>query len=307
MGQAKDNLQGIGFMVGAAVSFAAFSALVKVVTPRIPLFEIVFFRGAIAWALLALWLRVRSGGSPRAVARRDLLIRASLGFAGLVMYIWAVTHVELGLASALNQSSPIFVGLFAFLVLRERPHRAVPPLVLLGFLGAVFIVSPDLRGLNIHAAIGFASALASALAYTWVRKLRTTDRPETIVQWFSGFVMILGLPLMLVAGWVTPSPLEALLILLQGILSLSGQLCLTWAYRKGEAAVVSPFIFAAVLLGLLAGWVFWAEWPPAAALGGAGLLVLSSLGIMILAGRDRPVFSEPPIPGDAYSSKDRFS
>lgn len=296
MSQARDNLHGVAFMIGAAASFAIFSALVKVIGDDIPLFMIVFFRGAVAWAALAAWEQTRNGRITVAVNRRDLVIRALLGFAGLVMYLWAVTHVELGLASALNQSSPVFVGVFAFLVLRERPSRFVPVLVLLGFAGATLIVSPDLRGINVHAAIGLASAVVSGLAYTWVRKLRVTDRPETIVRWFSAVVTVLGAPVMLIQGWVQPSPLELLILLALGALSLSGQLCLTWAYRKGQAAVVSPFIYLSVLLTLLAGWLFWAEWPGDTALIGAALLVISSIGIAVLAGRHRPVAveSSPP-------------
>ncbi len=296
MNQARDNLHGVGFMTGAAASFATFSALVKVIGDDIPLFMIVFFRGAVAWAALVAWEWARRGRVTRAVNRRDLTIRALLGFAGLVMYLWAVTHVELGLASALNQSSPVFVGVFAFLILRERPHWFVPVLVLLGFAGATLIVSPDLRAVNIHATIGLASAVVSGLAYTWVRKLRVTDRPETIVRWFSGIVALLGLPIMFIQGWVQPRLLELLILLALGALSLSGQLCLTWAYRKGQAAVVSPFIYISVLLTLFIGWLFWEEWPGDTALTGAGLLVLSSIGIAVLAGRHRPVAveSNPP-------------
>jgi len=286
LGQAGENLQGIAFMAGAAASFAVFSALVKVIGADIPLFMIVFFRGGVAWLILICWERARHGRITPGANRRDLVIRSLLGFSALVMYLWAITHIELGLASALNQSSPIFVGIFAFLLLRERPHRYVPVLVLVGFAGATLIVSPGLRAVNIHATIGLTSAVASGLAYTWVRKLRTTDRPETIVRWFSGIVAALGAPIMLVQGWVAPSPLELLILAALGLLSLSGQLCLTWAYRKGQAAVVSPFIYLTVLLTLLAGWFFWAEWPGDIALSGAGLLVVSSIGIAVLAGRE---------------------
>lgn len=296
MSQAKDNLLGVGFMVGAAASFAVFSALVKVIGDDIPLFMLVFFRGAVAWLVLTVWEKSSRGAITHGVNRRDLAIRSLLGFGGLVTYLWALTHIELGLASALNQSSPVFVGLFAFLILRERPPRLVPVLVLVGFAGATLIISPDFRAVNIHAAIGLASAVMSGLAYTWVRKLRVTDRPETIVRWFSGIVMILGLPIMLIQGWVQPSFMEALILLAMGLFSLSGQLCLTWAYRKGQAAVVSPFIYVSVLLTLLAGWLFWDEWLGDAALIGTGLLVVSSIGIAVIAGRDRPVVieSNPP-------------
>ena len=290
--QARDNLQGVGFMIGAAASFAIFSALVKVIGASIPLFMLVFFRGAVAWLVLTVWEKSSRGAIAPGINRRDLLIRSLLGFSGLVMYLWAVTHIELGLASALNQSSPIFVGIFAFMILGERPHRLVTILVLVGFAGATLIVSPDLRAINVHATIGLASAVASGLAYTWVRKLRVTDRPETIVRWFSGIVMVLGAPIMLIQGWVQPSFFEALILVALGLFSLSGQLCLTWAYRKGQAAVVSPFIYVTVLLTLLAGWLFWDEWLGDAALMGTGLLVVSSIGIAVLAGREPPVATE---------------
>ena len=287
MSQARDNLHGVAFMIGAAVSFAFFSALVKLIGDDIPLSMIIFSRGAFAWLILVTWERARNGRVTVAVSRRDLVIRSLLGFLGLVMYLWAVTHMELGLSSALNQSSPIFVGVFAFLVLRERPHWSVLLLVLVGFVGATLIVSPDLRAVNIHATIGLASAVVSGLAYTWVRKLRATDRPETIVRWFSGIVGILGVPMMLTSGVVAPSILEVLVLIGLGVFTLSGQLCLTWAYRKGQAAVVSPFIYLAVLITLGAGWAFWAEWPGDAALTGVALLVASSIGIAVIAGRER--------------------
>ena len=285
LGQARDNLTGIAFMVGAAISFTVFSALVKVIGDDIPLFMIVVFRGAVPWLALAGWEKARNGRVTRGVNRRDLTIRSLLGCLGLVTYLWAVTHVELGLASALNQSSPIFVGIFAFLILKERPHRFVPILVLVGFGGAILIVSPDLHGVNVHATIGLVSGITSGLAYTWVRKLRATDRPETIVRWFSAAAVLLGFPIMLVQGWVSPTLGELAILIALGVMSLSGQLCLTWAFRKGQAAVVSPFIYLAVLLTLLAGWLYWGEWPGDAALTGAGLLVISSIGIAVLAGR----------------------
>ncbi len=285
MGQGRDNLLGVMHMLGAAASFAAFSAMVKLIADGVPLFEIVFFRGAVTFVLLVVWERLRFGGLACGVNRRGLTFRALLGMAGLIMYVYALNHVQLGLASALNQSSPVFVAIFAFMILGERPHPAIAGLVLAAFAGAMLIVSPDFRALDVHALVGLGSAVVSGLAYVWVRKLRTTDKPEAIVRWFSGITALLAIPIVTVQGWVAPSLVDGLLLFGVGAASLTGQLCLTYSYRLGEAAVVSPFLYASVLINLLVGWGFWSEWPTAGALAGAGLLVGSSVAIAVLGGR----------------------
>jgi len=274
-------------MLGAAASFATFSVAVKLVCTGIPLFEIVFFRGFIAFLLLAAWEGLRHGRLSPAGKPRDLIIRSLLGFGALCTYVWALSHIDLALASALNQSSPLFVALFAFLVLGEHPHPALPFLVVLGFAGAALIVSPDLGTVDSHALVGLASAMMAGLAYVWVRKLRITDRPQTIVRWFSGIVALLAFPVVLVQGFVMPDLEEALLLLAVGLLSLSGQLFLTNAYRVGRAALVSPFLYASVLANFIVGWVVWREWPTPGALAGATILVASSLGVACLAGRQQ--------------------
>jgi drug/metabolite transporter (DMT)-like permease len=219
------------------------------------------------------------------VAHKDLIIRALLGLTGLTMYVYALTHVHLGLASALNQSSPLFVALFAFLLLRERSSFWLFPLILLGFTGAMLIISPDFGGIDFNALVGLGSAVVAGLAYTWVRKLRKTDQPQTIVRWFSGTVTLAALPVVTIQGWVLPNAFESLLLLGLGVFSLSGQLGLTNAFRRGESAVVSPFIYISVLVSLVLGWAIWSEWPGPIALAGAVLLVTSSIGVAVIGAR----------------------
>ena len=275
-------------MLGAASSFAAFSILVKLIGPIVPIFQIAFFRGIVAFCLLIGYLLLRRQPISTGVNRKDLLFRSFLGFGGLMTYVYALNHIDLGLAAALNQSSPIFVSLFAFLVLRERTGFAIAALALVGFCGAALVVSPDLSSINIHASVGLVSAVLSGLAYVWVRKLRVTDRPETIVLYFSGTVSLLSLPVALWQGWVWPSWWQFAGLLGLGLFSLSGQLCLSWSYRLGRASLVSPLLYVSVLISMVVGLVVWGEWPEAPALLGAALLLISSVAIGWIAGHRQP-------------------
>jgi len=275
-------------MLGAATSFASFSILVKLIGPEIPIFQIAFFRGSVALILLIGYLGLRGQPIPSGVNRKDLMIRSFLGFGGLMTYVYALNHIELGLAAALNQSSPIFVAVFAFLFLRERTGWIIAMLAVVGFCGAALVVSPDLSSINVHATVGLLSAVLSGLAYVWVRKLRMTDRPETIVLFFSGTVSVLSLPVAIHQGWVWPSLPQFAGLLGLGAFSLSGQLCLSWSYRLGRASVVSPYLYFSVLISLIVGWAVWSEWPASTALAGAALLIASSLAIGWRAAHLRP-------------------
>ncbi len=287
MSQKEDELRGAVLMLGAASSFAAFSILVKLIGPLIPIFQIAFFRGVVAFVMLAGFLLARGQGIPSGVNRKDLLFRSLLGFGGLMTYVYAINHIDLGLAAALNQSSPIFVAVFAFLILHERTGWAVAGFAVVGFCGAALVVSPDLSTIDLNASVGLLSAVLSGLAYVWVRKLRITDRPETIVLYFSGTVALLSLPVALWQGWVWPSWWQFGGLLGLGIFSLSGQLCLTWSYRLGSASLVSPLLYVSVLISMVVGFVVWREWPDTSALIGAGLLIVSSVAIGWIAGHRR--------------------
>ena len=279
----RTRLLAILLMIGAGVSFAIMSALMKVAGERLSTFEVVFGRGLVGFLLVVSLERLGAGERTRAINRGGLVVRALFGFLAMTTYVWAVNHIDLGLASALNQSSPLFVALFAVLFLKERPQKLLPVLVFFGFVGVWLIVAPDFSTINIHAVVGATSAVLAAMSYIMVRHLRRTDRPWVIVRWFTLLNALFALPFLLVGNWLWPTPLEWAALAGIGAMGLAGQLLLTHSYRLAEASVVSPFIYTCVLVNFLAGWLFWDEWPTALAFLGGVLLVASSLAIAILA------------------------
>lgn len=279
---------GILSMAGGAAAFATMAALIKVACAGIPVFEIVAARGVVGWLLLAGWELWRDGGIRRGVDRRRLFLRSVFGFAGIATYVWAIAHIDLGVASALNQSSPVFVAVLSLVVLRERPPLSVPVLVLVAFAGVCLVVSPDLRAVNWDALMGAASGLSAAVAYILVRTLRHTDHPWAIIRWFSAWCLFLSLPTIVIEPWVWPNAAQALALVGAAVFALLGQVGMTWAYRLEEASIVSPFLYVSVVGSLAYGWFIWGEWPGPLALLGLVLVVASSLAVGWLSGRRRP-------------------
>ena len=123
------------------------------------------------------------------------------------------------------------------------------------------------------------SALFAALAQVFVRKLVQTESTATIVFYFSATSTILSL-ITIPFGWVWPTPLEAGLLVVAGLLGGVGQILLTASYREADASLVAPFDYASMLFALGIGYFVFNEVPTLTMLGGAALVVLA--GILII-------------------------
>jgi drug/metabolite transporter (DMT)-like permease len=81
-------------------------------------------------------------------------------------------------------------------------------------------------------------------------------------------------------GWVWPTPLEASLLVLAGLLGGVGQILLTSSYREADASLVAPFDYASMIFALAIGYFVFSEVPTWTMLGGAALIVTA--GILII-------------------------
>jgi len=291
----SNRLKGILSMTGGALAFASMAALMKTSLENVPIFQVVAIRGVIGWLVLALYDLVRHGRVRRGTNRRRLFWRSLFGFGGIATYVWAIAHIDLGVASALNQSSPVFAALLSILLLRERPPRSVPALILVAFAGAVLIVAPDLRGVDWHALVGLFSGISAAIAYVMVRQLRHTDPPVVIIRWFCFWSAALSFPFIAAQEQVLPAASQWPVLLAMGLFGLVGQLGMTFAYRLEQASIVSPFMYVSVLGSLTLGWLVWREWPGPVGLVGCGLVVASSGLVGWLTARRRGPSTPPEL------------
>ena len=159
--------------------------------------------------------------------------------------------------------------------------------VALGLTGVLIVLSPRLsvlEGSTSHAeAFGamlvLGSAVFAALAQVFVRKLVNTEKTEVIVFYFSVTATLLSL-ITLPFGWVWPTPLEAALLVMAGLLGGIGQTLLTAAYREADASLIAPFDYASMLFALGIGYFVFSEVPTGTMLSGAALVVLA--GVLII-------------------------
>ena len=217
-------------MMGAALLFSLMTLFVKLAGQRLPPMQIVLARYVVMLAATHVMLR-RAGLSARGTDRRALVGRALTGFAALSLFYTATTRLSLGDVTTIHYTSPVFTALFAWIALRERTGVRVWASTALSLLGVVLVARPSFlfgsASVDEAAALmALGGATLSAMAYTFVRKLRGTDAPLVVIYWFSCIGLGLALPFALPV-WLWPTPTEWAFLLAVGASTQAAQVCLT--------------------------------------------------------------------------------
>jgi len=272
-----ETLQGILWMLLASTLFGIGNALVKSVTPTVPFWEAVFARASFALVAIVI-ANLRRPSVFLGVNRRMLFLRGLLGTLALSCYYYSITTTNLGVATMLAHTSPIFVVVLAVVFLRERVRGSLLALVALGFGGIAMILAPALASFDSGSVVAVIAAALAAGAYTNLRALRRTDQPATIVFYYALFSTVLSLPFFL---WTfrSPSVYEVATLTFVGLTSTLAQFALTYAYLHAAASVVSPFSYWTVVVSYLYSVALFGEVPTWWAL--AGSVVVAATGIAI--------------------------
>ncbi len=283
-------LRGIAFKLGSVLVFIVMAALIKATSAHVPAGQAVFFRSFFAIPVIVLWLVLRrelatglQARAPMGHVWRGLVgtLAMGLGFAGL-------GYLPLPEVTAIGYAAPLLTVIFAAMFLGEEVRIFRISAVALGLTGVLIVLAPrlslvssDATGMTeaFGAMLVLGGAVFAALAQVFVRKLVTTEKTSAIVFWFSLTASVLSL-VTLPFGWVIPTPTEAALLVLAGLLGGLGQILLTSSYREADASLVAPFDYASMLFALAIGYFVFQEVPSWTMLGGATLIVTA--GILII-------------------------
>ncbi len=80
--------------------------------------------------------------------------------------------------------------------------------------------------------------------------------------------------------WVTPTPLQLVLLVLVGLIGGAAQWLLTEAWASAQVSALAPYSYSALLWSVLFGWVAFGDVPGPAMLAGGALIVAAGLYIL---------------------------
>ena len=140
-------------------------------------------------------------------------------------------------------------------------------------LAAVGLFALMDAGLKLLAAFGYA---VSAIT---VRVLARTDSTAAMMVWLLAF-LALGAGALAWPEWVPIQRGHAALIAGVGIAGALGQYAITEAFRLGEASLIAPLEYTALVWGVGLDLALWGVLPDAVTWVGAGIIVASGLYLL---------------------------
>ncbi len=288
----NDPRRGICLVVVSTVLLAIVWALAKLLAARYPIEEISFFRSAFAFVPVGVMLAANGGG---ALLRTHRLLghvwRSVIGVTSMVLGFVSYHLMPLADAVALSFTAPLLVTALSVPLLGEKVGVRRWSAVVVGFLGVLLIVRPGGTMFNLGALAALGGAVGTALVVVTIRQLNRTEKPTTIVFYYTVFSTLLtALPLP--AVWVTPSGADWGLLAATGLIGGSSQYFMTRALELTRAAVIGPFNYVSLLWAALFGWAIWGDVPAAHVFAGSAVVVAS--GVFILYCEVRRLRSVPP-------------
>lgn len=265
--------KGILFILLSAFFFCLMSVFVRL-AGDVPTMQKAFFRNIVAAILAAVLLaRSKSGFSFQKKNLPDLLLRSSIGTAGILCNFWAVDHLRIADANILNKLSPFFAILMSIFILKERPNRIEWLSVLLAFIGAAFVAKPSAGIASFPALIAILGGFTAGTAYTYVRKLGLEgERGPVVVMFFSAFSTLVLLPNLLLH--YHPMTMKQLIFLIfAGMSAAGGQLSITTAYQNAPARDISVFDYSQVVYAAIFGLILFGEIPDVWSIAGYVIII----------------------------------
>jgi drug/metabolite transporter (DMT)-like permease len=264
-------------MVASTFFFALVGAGVKALSGRLPDGVIVFFRSAVALAVMLPGLRAAGGMSTRRPAAH--LLRSLAGFGSLYLCFFSIARMPLGDAMLLCYTSPLFMPFLSSVWIGEKASAAVWGAVAVGFLGVALVMKPGSGLFSPAALAALASGFFGAVAQVGIRDLVDTEPPFRIAFYYTAFAACAS-ALPLPWTWKSPSGADGFVLAGIGAAAAVAQVLLTWAYRHASPADAGPFMYGAVVFSAGWDWLLWRRRPDALSLAGAALIIFS--GVLVL-------------------------
>ncbi len=249
------------WMTGALVWFSATAVAVRALSPTFSVFEILAMRNAAGVVILLAAAGVNPSLRAALVPHRMGLhaIRNGIHFGATYAWTLAVTLLPLATAFALEFTTPVWVAGLAVLMLGERLTLPRIVAIVLGFVGVIVILRPGLETLRPAAIIMLGAALGFALTAIATKRLTAVVSTFAILFWMNAIQLPLNLIGTGSAFWTKIGAAHALPLATICISGLLSHLCLTNAYRHGDATMVVPLDFLRIPLIAVVGWQLYGE------------------------------------------------
>ena len=276
---ANANLTGALYMSLSMAAFTINDVFVKLAAETVPLFQLVFLRGIVTTALLAVAVHL-TGGLRFEIPHGDrgkVAWRTVAEVAAMVAFLTALINMPIANATAILSALPLAVTLGAAVFLRHPVGWRRLSAIGIGFLGVMLIVQPGTDGFNAYALFALLAVVIITGRDLVTRTFSAEVPSMTVAVITAGGVCVFGGVMSIFTPWVALAPREVLLILAASVFIIGGYVFSIMVMRIGEIGFTAPFRFSALIFALILGLLVFGEWPNGLAMTGAVVVVATGL------------------------------
>jgi drug/metabolite transporter (DMT)-like permease len=276
---ARMRLRGVAILLLSSAIFAFSNAIAKWSAQAFPIGEAMMIRSAVAVVLIAPFARptamVRALGANPGLH----LLRVAFSAGEVGCFYWALASLQLVDVTTFYLAAPILLTVIAALSLNEGIGRARWLATLAGFAGVLIALRPSSAAVSSPALIALAGSTMYSVVLAATRQLHQTPKGVLVA---SQFIVLLAASAATVPfAWVTPSPAQALMLGLVGVLSMLGNVAVARAFQLAPASALAPFQYVSILWSALFGYLAFADVPDGATLLGAAIIIGAGLFILL--------------------------
>ena len=278
------QLRGILWMLAGVFFMVCLDALVKWLSARYSVYQVLFIRNSVAMGVVFILLAFRNQFGQLKTSRKGWhFVRSVLAFLLNFGFFYALANQPLANVLAITFIAPSLVALLSILFLGERVDAWRWLAILVGLAGVWVILRPGSEAFNPAALVVFVSTFLYAVVAVSSRLLSETENSISLTFYMLP-VSIVASGVMAPQVWVGPDIFDWTLLVCCGLFGLAGFWAITQAFRYAPASVVSPFEYTSMIWAILLGYFLWSEVPDNYTLYGAGMVVLSSF---LMTARER--------------------
>ena len=277
----KPKILGVTCVMLAVFIFSVVNLVVKDTGNNYPITQTLLFR--FSCALIPLLFLMRKDLSRKAVIPNKIGLCIFSGFVLCLMLgllFTALKTLPLADTQALSFSSSLFVTALAMPLIGEKVgiHRWIS--VVIGFVGVLIVVQPSTDLIRIGALMALLSSLCQAIILLYARVILRKDKPVTMTLFINVVATLIVMPFALFQ-WEPMTNRDLLMLIFMGAGSGFAQFMITLGYKYAEASFLSPFLYSALIWGILFDLFIYGHLPSLAMLLGSAIIIVSSLYIVV--------------------------
>ena len=263
----------ISLMIISGLFFVLMHSAVKYLSKEVHIFEIAFFRCALVIFVLAPVIIQQGKTIFKTRQPKMQFLRTMTNSVAMLCFFYGISTTPLAQLTTLGFTVPIFATILAVIFMKEKIRLRRTTALIIGFIGTIVVMRPDIS-IELGALLIIFSSFLWSICLIFIKKLTQTDSAVTISLYF-GIGMI---PATFILAFPVMEAIDIRQFTILVFIAITGTLAQTimnTALKKGELALLLPFDFLRLIWSVLIGYALFAE-EPTFTLWIGGFLIISS-------------------------------